>query len=249
MCFSDIPKIVGFDQCPSPRYPPKRSPPPSSESAHRGRVVVVKLGGSAMEDPAATRGHACSRSSPACNVGVAARCSSTAAASRSTGRWPRPADAEESCRPPLHRRRDARDRRRVLQGDHVTSAGQSLACRLGGRWRQSQSRTRSSASDSLRRDPDHEPIDLGRVGHVTRVDDRSSDGVHRGRRRPVHPVARPRRRRRLAERQRRHRRVRRRRGAEGRQGVFLTDTPGVLRDRANPASLIPQSHRARVPAS
>ncbi len=31
--------------------------------------------------------------------------------------------------------------------------------------------------------------------------------------------------------------------------IFLTDTPGVLRDRANPASLIPSPYRVRVPAT
>ena len=43
----------------------------------------------------------------------------------------------------------------------------------------------------------------------------------------------------LAERQRRHRRRRRRRRLKAEKPIFLTDTPGILRDRANPASLIP----------
>ena len=33
------------------------------------------------------------------------------------------------------------------------------------------------------------------------------------------------------------------------KAIFLTDTPGVLRDRANPTSLIPQPDRARGAAN
>ena len=51
----------------------------------------------------------------------------------------------------------------------------------------------------------------------------------------------------MAQRQRRHRRLRRRRRTEGRKAIFLTDTPGVLRDRANPKSLIPQLTERRGP--
>ena len=80
------------------RVRPVPASPPSAEafaaavervSAHRGQVVVVKLGGSAMEDPAAT--DACLRSVAALfHARHRCRRSSTAAASRSTARWPRP---------------------------------------------------------------------------------------------------------------------------------------------------------------
>jgi acetylglutamate kinase len=220
-------------------------PPPSAEAfaaavervaAHRGRPVVVKLGGSAMEDSAAT--DACLRS-----VATLHRLGVPLVLVHGGGKPIDRAMAEAGLIPKkVAGRRYTDDATlaivvRVLKDEinkslvgslvrHCANAHQIISL-LGG--------TRLTLPG-----PDGEPIDLGRVGRITSVDARHLHSLLVQSFVPVIPS--------LAL------------DADGKwlnvnadtaasavagalkadKAIFLTDTPGVLRDRTNPDSLIPK---------
>lgn len=206
----------------------------------RDRPVVVKLGGSAMEDPAATR--ACLRSVVALQ---ALRI---------------PVVLVHGGGKPIDRAMAAAGLtpRKVAGRRYTDDATLEIVVRvLGGEINPGLVRAIGDCSGSARGEPDTlfgdrlalagpdgRPVDLGRVGGVTRVDADRLRAALGGDAIPVVPS--------LA------------RAADGgwlnvnadtaasavagalraRYAVFLTDTPGVLRDRAVPASRLPSLSRA-----
>jgi acetylglutamate kinase len=200
----------------------------------RGRPVVVKLGGSAMEDPAAT--DACLRSVATLNLlGV------PIVLVHGGGKPIDRAMAEAGLTPKKvagRRYTDDATLEIVVRVLDEINAGlvrrlEHLGCRAAGL-------TRSLFGDRLTLPgPDGQPIDLGRVGTVAVVGS-DPDLVLRAREVPVIPS--------LAV------------DADGGllnvnadtaaaavagalkadKAIFLTDTPGVLRDRTDPKSLIPK---------
>jgi acetylglutamate kinase len=202
--------------------------------AHRGRPVVVKLGGSAMEDPAAT--DACLRSVATLNaLGV------PLVLVHGGGKPIDRAMAEAGLTPKkVAGRRYTDDATLEIVVRVLQEIGRDLAGRLSALGAAAAVMpSLLTGSRLFLSDEGGRPIDLGRVGIITQVGtvtiERSWDveGV------PVVPsialqedggwlnvnadtaaaaVA----------------------GAlKADRAVFLTDTPGVLRDRANPASLVP----------
>lgn len=200
--------------------------------AHRARPVVVKLGGSAMEDPAATA--ACLKS-----VATLHRLGVPLALVHGGGKPIDRAMAEAGLTPKkVAGRRYTDDATlaivvRVLRDElnaGLVARLAALGCPAVG------VHAALFGERLLLPGLDLQPVDLGRVGSVTRVDTDALRGgvpvvpslaidVHDGGWLNVNAdtaasaVA----------------------GALGAaRAVFLTDTPGVLRDRANPASLVPE---------
>lgn len=204
-------------------------------SAQRGRTVVVKLGGSAMEDPAAT--DACLKSVATLNqlgIGIVLV--------HGGGKPIDRAMTEAGLTPKkVAGRRYTDDATleivvRVLREITIglVRALNQLGCEAAAQSSQLHGeRLRLAGSDQ-------QPIDLGRVGRVTRVGEQELNGVIGDGYVPVIPSLSL--------------------DADGKwlnvnadtaaaavagalqadKAIFLTDTPGVLRDRANPKSLIPQ---------
>lgn len=196
---------------------------------HRDRPVVVKLGGSAMEDPAAT--DACLRS-----VAVLSRLGVPIVLVHGGGKPIDRAMAEAglvSRKVAGRRYTDEATLKIVVKvlkgiGDELAEKLTALGC------------TARRVSDSLRgkrlklKDEDGLRIDLGAVGEVTNVKpfkpgilpvipsiarDREDEWLNINADTAASAVA----------------------GAlQADKAIFLTDTPGVLRDRHDPASLIPK---------
>jgi acetylglutamate kinase len=218
--------------------------PPSAEAfaaavervaAHRGRTLVVKLGGSAMEDPAATE--ACLRS-----VAVLFRLDIAILLVHGGGKPIDRAMTEAGLTPrKVAGRRYTDDATlevvvRVLKEINASLVGSlnSLGC-------EAVSQAAQLHGEPLRLvDREQQPIDLGRVGKVTRVSDQELNGVLGDGTLPVIPSL-------ALDASRNYLNVNADTAASAVAGalkadraIFLTDTPGVLRDRANPASLIPR---------
>jgi acetylglutamate kinase len=201
----------------------------------RGRPVVVKLGGSAMEDPAAT--DACLRSVVALHrIGV------PVVLVHGGGKPIDRAMADAGLTPKKVAGRRYTDEAtlvivvRVLHEINVelVKALVSIECEATSQWRVLHGELLSFPGS------DGRAIDLGRVGCVTRVSDQEMNGIIGDGYIPVIPS--------LAL------------DADGKwlnvnadtaasavagalkaeKAIFLTDTPGVLRDRREPASLIPR---------
>jgi acetylglutamate kinase len=236
MCFSDVAQIVGFKPMPAPALSAEAfADAVERVAAHRDKVVVVKLGGSAMEDPAAT--DACLRS-----VATLNRLGVPIVLVHGGGKPIDRAMAEAGLTPKkVAGRRYTDDATleivvRVLKqisNDLVRSLNQ-LGCAA------------AVQSEQLRGErlwlsgPDRQQIDLGRVGRVTRVADQELNGVIGDELLPVIPSLA------LDERDR-WLNVNADTAASAVAGalkadkaIFLTDTPGVLRDRHDPKSLIPK---------
>ncbi len=202
-------------------------------SAQRGKVVVVKLGGSAMEDPAATA--ACLRSAAALfHLGIAV------AIVHGGGKPIDRAMAEVGLPP-----------RKVAGRRYTDDATLAIVVRV-------LKEISIGLVDSLRKigceaaiqaeqlhgerltltGPDRQPIDLGRVGKVTRVGVQELNGIIGDGCLPVIPSL-------ALDPSRNYLNVNADTAASAVAGalkadkaIFLTDTPGVLRDRAIPTSLI-----------
>jgi acetylglutamate kinase len=216
--------------------------PPSAEafavaverlSAHRGKAVVVKLGGSAMEDPAAT--DACLRSAAALfHLGIAV------AIVHGGGKPIDRAMAEAGLTPKkVAGRRYTDDATlgivvRLLK--EISVGLVDSLCRIGC---EAVVQAEQLHGERLTlTGPDRQPVDLGRVGKVTRVGDQELNGVIGDGRLPVIPSL-------ALDSSRNYLNVNADTAASAVAGalkaekaIFLTDTPGVLRDRANPTSLI-----------
>ena len=201
----------------------------------RGRVVVVKLGGSAMEDPAAT--DACLRS-----VAVLQRLGVRLVVVHGGGKPIDRAMADAGLTP---RKVAGRRYTDTATLEIVVSVLQGIAADLYARLKQlgGDGFPMPHALDGERLSlpgPDGQPIDLGHVGTVTKVREGNilemfDEGLV-----PIIPsIARA--------------------GDDGwlninadtaasavagelqaDKAIFLTDTPGVLRDRTDPASLLPR---------
>jgi acetylglutamate kinase len=235
MCFSDVAQIVGFQPMPAPT--------PSAEAfaaavarvaAHKDRPVVVKLGGSAMEDPAAT--DACLRSVATLN------CLSIPIVLVHGGGKPIDrAMAEAGLTPKkVAGRRYTDDATleivvRVLKEINVGLVRMlhQLGCEAAAQSEQLHGERLSLPG------PDRQLIDLGHVGRVTRVGDQELNGVIGDGLLPVIPSL-------ALDNGRKYLNVNADTAASAVAGalkadkaIFLTDTPGVLRNRANPVSLIP----------
>ncbi len=223
-------------------------------AAHKNRTVVVKLGGSAMEDPAAT--DACLKS-----VAILNRFDVSVVLVHGGGKPIDRAMAEAGLTP-----------RKVAGRRYTDDATLAIVVRVLGEiciglTRQLQdigvdtegeaswgsplsSKNHPIVGEKLRlANPDHQPIDLGRVGAVSWVDSVAIRAFLHDRVVPVLPS--------LA--------VSNTDGGwlnvnadtaasavagslKAEKAIFLTDTPGVLRDRANPASLIPKLTEAECRA-
>jgi acetylglutamate kinase len=219
-------------------------PPLSSEAfaaavqrvtAHRERVVVVKLGGSAMEDPAATE--ACLKS-----VAILNQLGLAIVLVHGGGKPIDRAMAEAGLTPKkVAGRRYTDDTTleivvRVLREITIglVRALNQLGCEAAAQSEQLH-------GEPIRLPgPDQKPIDLGRVGRVTRVGEQELNGVIGDGFLPVIPSL-------ALDADRKYLNVNADTAAAAVAGalkadkaIFLTDTPGVLRDRANPKSLIPQ---------
>ncbi len=202
--------------------------------AHRARPVVVKLGGSAMEDPVAT--DACLRSVATLNrlgvpvVLVHGGGKPIDRAMAAAGLTPRKVAGR--------RYTDDATLEIVVRVLHEIMDGLDNAFeRLGV---QSVGLEKSVLTATMMTLPGAPPIDLGHVGAAVRVDVPTLREVLAGATVPIIPS--------LAH------------GADGGwlnvnadtaaaavagalkadKAIFLTDTPGVLRDRSDPKSLIPQ---------
>lgn len=204
-------------------------------SAHCGRTVVVKLGGSAMEDPAAT--DACLRS-----VATLNRLGVPIVLVHGGGKPIDRAMAEAGLTPKKvagRRYTDDATLEIVVRVLKVITTGlvrslHQLGCEAAAQWELLH-------GEQLRLlGPNQEPIDLGRVGRVTRVGDQELNGVIGDGFLPVIPSL-------ALDTGRKYLNVNADTAAsavagalEADKAIFLTDTPGVLRDRANPKSLIPK---------
>ena len=206
----------------------------------RGCLTVIKLGGSAMEDPAAL--HATLQDVVFMET-VGLRPVLVHGGGKPIDRAMAAAglDAAEGAGPPLHRRRHARHRRaRPARRDQRRHRRADPRARRPGR-----RPALRHASSTVRREADAARATTanrstsGRVGQVTRVDADLIEGLHRAGVVPVIPS--------LAL------------DAAGgwlnvnadtaaaavaahlkaEKLVFLTDTPGILRDRRDPASTVP----------
>ena len=202
--------------------------------AHRARPVVVKLGGSAMEDPVAT--DACLRS-----VATLNRLGVPVVLVHGGGKPIDRAMAEAGITPRKvagRRYTDDATLEIVVRVLHQIMDGLDNAFeRLGV---QSVGLEKSVLTATMMTLPGSPPIDLGHVGAAVRVDVPTLREVLAGATVPIIPS--------LAH------------GADGGwlnvnadtaaaavagalkadMAIFLTDTPGVLRDRSDPKSLIPQ---------
>lgn len=200
----------------------------------RGRPVVVKLGGSAMEDPAAT--DACLRSVATLHLlGV------PVVLVHGGGKPIDRAMAEANLTPRKVAGRRYTDEAtlaivvRVLQeiNAHIARALTAIGCEAASEWRWLR-------GEPLRLSgPDGQPIDLGRVGSVTHVSEQELHGIMGDGYVPVIPS--------LATDTAGWLNVNADTAASAVAGamkaekaIFLTDTPGVLRDRHEPTSLIPR---------
>ena len=204
-------------------------------AAQRGRVVVVKLGGSAMEDPAAT--DACLRSVATLNqLGV------PIVLVHGGGKPIDRAMADAGLTPKKvagRRYTDEATLEIVVRVLHGIAA--ELIEKLRGSGLNSHPATNALRAEKLSLpNAQGQPVDLGRVGTITGVDVEHLQRLLAANSVPVIPslaigddkywlnvnadtaasaVA----------------------GAlQADKAIFLTDTQGVLRDRANPKSLIPQ---------
>jgi acetylglutamate kinase len=240
MCFSDIAQIVGSQPMPAPTLSAEAfAAAVERVAAHRDRVVVVKLGGSAMEDPAAT--DACLRSVAALNrLGV------PLILVHGGGKPIDRAMAEAGLTPKkVVGRRYTDDATleivvRVL-GEINSRLVERLTELLGPGHPPANEEWASLYAERLTlADTDGRPIDLGHVGRIVRVDrDRLADQLE-GWYVPVIPSV-------ALDDDDNSLNVNADTAAAAVAGalqadkaIFLTDTPGVLRDRANPASLIPK---------
>lgn len=211
-------------------------------TGQRGRVVVVKLGGSAMEDPAATE--ACLKSVATLNqLGV------PIVLIHGGGKPIDRAMAEAGLTPKKvsgRRYTDEATLEIVVRVLHKIAAELIEKLRVLGL--KSHPATDALKAERLSLpDAQGQPIDLGRVGTINGVDVKQLQRLIASNSIPVIPS--------LAI------------GADkswlnvnadtaasavagalnADKAIFLTDTPGVLRDRANPKSLVPQlnKHEAR----
>jgi acetylglutamate kinase len=202
-------------------------------SANRGKVVVVKLGGSAMEDPAATE--ACLRSAATLfHLDIAVLLV------HGGGKPIDRAMAEAGLTPKKVAGRRYTDEATL---NLVVRVLKEISHRLAGLLRQfgceAAVQSEQLHGEQLRlQGPDQQPIDLGRVGKVTRVKEQALNGVIGDGFLPVIPSL-------ALDSQGKWLNVNADTAASAVAGalkadkaIFLTDTPGVLRDRANPASLI-----------
>lgn len=202
----------------------------------RGQTIVVKLGGSAMEDPAATQ--ACLQSVAALNqLGV------PVVLVHGGGKTIDRAMVDAGLTPKKVAGRRYTDPAtlaivvRVLK-DEISPGIESQLWKVGGKG--------VGISESLKGErlmipgPDNLPVDLGYVGKVTEVDVEALNDLIQTATVPIIPS--------LA------------RAADGgwlnvnadtaasavagalkaHKAIFLTDTPGVLRDRHDPSSLLPK---------
>ena len=224
-------------------------PPPSAEAfaaaaervaAHRDRPVVVKLGGSAMEDPTAT--DACLRS-----VAVLHRLGVQIVLVHGGGKPIDRAMAEAGLTPKKvagRRYTDDATLAIVVRVLHEINAG--LVAKLRELGAEAFGTSDRMLAELQLPGPDGKPIDLGHVGRVTCVDEeflrdkfKDVEGI-RADAAGFHRLALDR------EDDTKYLNVNADTAASAVAGalkadkaIFLTDTPGVLRDRANPDSLIP----------
>jgi acetylglutamate kinase len=202
--------------------------------AHRGRPVVVKLGGSAMEDPAAT--DACLRSVAALNaLGV------PLVVVHGGGKPIDRAMAEAGLTPrKVAGRRYTDDATLEIVVRVLQEIGRDLAARLAGLAAPAAVMpSLLTGSRLFLSDAGGQPIDLGRVGIVTQVATATIEGAWDVDGVPVVPSI-------ALQEDGGWLNVNADTAASAVAGalkadkaIFLTDTPGVLRDRADPDSLIP----------
>jgi len=237
MCFSDIAQIVGPKPMPAPT--------PSAEAfaaavervaAHRDSVAVVKLGGSAMEDPAAT--DACLRS-----VATLNRLGVPIVLVHGGGKAIDRAMAEAGLTPrKVAGRRYTDDATLAIVVRVLDEINAGLVAKL-----RELGTASSGVHDALIGEgltipgPEGQAIDLGRVGTVTRVNTGLLvDLTDLERTVPVLPSLAV-----CADDDWLNVNADTAAAAvagmmSASKAIFLTDTPGVLRDRANPASLVPK---------
>lgn len=201
----------------------------------RDKIVVVKLGGSAMEDPAAT--DACLRSVAVLNsVGI------PIVLVHGGGKPIDRAMADAGLTPKKVAGRRYTDEAtleivvRVLQQINIDlsqSLG-TLGCEAASQWRLLHGQKMTVSG------PDGHAIDLGRVGSVSQVLDQDLNGVIGDGYLPVIPSL-------ALDSEGKWLNVNADTAAaavagalQAEKAIFLTDTPGVLRDRNDPASLLPK---------
>ena len=204
-------------------------------AAHKDRPVVVKLGGSAMEDPAATE--ACLRSVATLNrLGVAV------VLVHGGGKPIDRAMAEAGLTPKKvagRRYTDDATLEIVVRVLREITVGLVRSLRQLGCEAAAQSE-QLHGERLLLQGPDRQPIDLGRVGKVTRVGDQELNGVIGDGWLPVIPSL-------ALDSDRKYLNVNADTAASAVAGalkadkaIFLTDTPGLLRDIRDPKSLVPE---------
>jgi len=236
MCFSDIPQMVGLASMPGAHVSAEAFVAAVERvAAHKNRTVVVKLGGSAMEDPTAT--DACLKS-----VATLNRLGIPIVLVHGGGKPIDRAMTEAGLVPKkVAGRRYTDDATlaivvRVLK-DEINAGLVATLGKLGT--------TTEGVSNSLHGERlllpglDLQPIDLGRVGKVNQVNtDLLGKILSRGV--PVIPSI-------AIDTDTGWLNVNADTAASAVAGalkadkaIFLTDTPGVLRDRSKPESLIPK---------
>jgi acetylglutamate kinase len=229
---------------------PPSSPPEvllraaSRARALRGRALVVKLGGSAMEDPAATRG---TLESVVCLQTLGVRLVLVHGGGKPIDRAMAAAGLEPK---KVAGRRYTDEATLGIVVEVLHEINERLVDQIGDLG--GEAAGFDNAEDHpIRGEPllltgaDRVPIDLGRVGKPTRVNRRILEEVLAERREvPVIPSL-------ALERGRRWLNVNADTAASAVAGAlraeacyFLTDTPGVLRDVIDPGSLIPRLTRA-----
>jgi acetylglutamate kinase len=236
MGFSDSPQIVGPSAMPDHRVAAEAFAAAVERlCAHRDRPVVVKLGGSAMEDPAAT--DACLKS-----VATLNRLRVPVIVVHGGGKPIDRAMAEAGLTPKkVAGRRYTDDATLEIVVTVLHEIGRGLAAQLSSLGATAALMPYQLTGSQLALpSPDGRAIDLGRVGSVTHVGTTTLAQAMEQGTIPVIPslalhedggwlnvnadtaasaVA----------------------GAlEADKAIFLTDTPGVLRDRSDPKSLIPK---------
>ncbi len=235
----------------APRSPRSATPSPICR-LYRGRIFVIKLGGSALADAAAlARGGRADRAAPPSRHPDRARPRRRAADQRAA----RAASGSRRARSPAAGSPTTRRSKRstmTLNGSGNTAL--LAACRAArlpavGLSGVDGGLVRAAPPPAGRVEGESAPVDYGHVGDIERVDPTAARrparrGLRAGRR-----AARRRAEGQRAQPQRRRRRLGARRARSAREALFLVDTPGLLEAPDDPDSLVSYADLAGSPAA